>query len=152
MPERNALAAMWDRIPPYVMLTIAVTGVVVSSAGAYFSLGYELRTLNNWRIEHLEHHRERAADLAASEAAMTTSLTEVRGQIDDVRRTSDELKFRLGAAEENARRTGEAITALQASVNAQASDIRVMREILERLDERRAQGEGTRFARGEAPR
>lgn len=124
---------LWDRIPAWAMLSIAVGGSIMGLAVAGWDLGRDVEDVHEWQESHLVYHNERSTVLDTQLAAINARLA----GFDEVRRRTDELTFRLGAAEENARRTGEAITALQQSVNAQASDIRVMREILERLDERR---------------
>lgn len=145
MPEagKGILNGIADRVPPYVMLLIAVTTTVVSATGAYVTLGRDIRDLDNWKVEHLEHHRERAADLAAQFSAVNQRLS----GFDEDRRRIDQLTFRIGSAEENTRNAAEANAQLQSTVNALAGDMRVMREILERLDQRRAELAPTARAR-----
>jgi len=90
---------------------------------------------DNWVAGHEALHKERLADVRNREGAVDQRLANLDLQV----RKLDELSFRVGATEQSAKSTAEAIRNLEATVNDQSANIRVMREILERLDTRRAE-------------
>ena len=88
---------------------------------------------DNWVVNHENLHKERLAEVRNREGAVDARLANLDTQI----RKFDELSFRVGAAEQSAKATAEAIKNLEAVVSDQSANIRVMREILERQEERR---------------
>jgi len=86
-----------------------------------------------WVADHENLHKERLAEVRNRDGAVDARLANLDSQI----RKFDELSFRVGAAEQSAKATAEAIKNLEAVVSDQSANIRVMREILERQEERR---------------
>ncbi|CAN7681671.1 hypothetical protein [Neorhizobium tomejilense] len=86
------------------------------------------------RSSHEDYHKERLAETRAREASFNERLhaEEVRGN--DVDRKIDNLTCRVTVAEQSAVNITSSIKDLQTGFNKQASDIQVVKEILQRME------------------
>lgn len=123
---------------------LGLLGVFAAGISAWNGLGNDIARIDReiatrsqardaWVAGHETLHKERLAEVRNREGAVDARLSAMDGQI----RKLDELSFRVGATEQSAKTTAEAIKNLEATVNDQSANIRVMREILERQEERR---------------
>ncbi|WP_062203462.1 hypothetical protein [Aureimonas sp. AU12] len=118
-----------------VQTVIAVGAVGFTALSTFFTLGNQVERLNEWRVGHDAYHKDRAAELATLEGRTEERFRTVENGL----RKIDELGFRVARGEESNNSTKEAIRALETTVNSQGSDIRVIREILERMDGKRSE-------------
>jgi len=94
----------------------------------------DIQELKNWQKAHDEYHKERLADTRATTASFNERLRaeEVRGN--EVDRKIDNLTYRVTVAEQSAVTITTSIRDLQSGFNQQASDIKVVKEIVQRLE------------------
>lgn len=88
-----------------------------------------------WR-DHEQYHKERLADVSAKTAADAERFR----TIENDSRKIDNLTYRMTVQEQGAATLAKSVEELKVTVNSQASDIRVMREILQRMDPRAQEG------------
>ena len=77
------------------------------------------------------------SDLVAADRANARAIESLRGDVaalSSTQRTLDNHELRLTAVETQARETVGAMRAIEQSLNSLSSDIRVMREIIERME------------------
>lgn len=93
--------------------------VLVGSAAGFVAWGYTLSELQSGRIAN---------------AANIERLTGDVRRIDETIRRLDNHELRLGAVERQATDASVALRAVETAINSLASDMRLTREILERLE------------------
>lgn len=86
-------------------------------------------TEQRWR-DHDQLHKDRAADNAAKAAKDEERFRNIENEV----RKIDQLTYRLTVQEQGAANLTKSVEELKVTVNGQASDLRVIREILQRLD------------------
>lgn len=90
----------------------------------------DIEELQRWRAGHDQYHKERLAEVKSIEGRTEERFRTIEGEV----RKIDNLAFRVAAAEQSVASTATAIRDLQALVSAQSGDIKVIREILQRLE------------------
>lgn len=83
-----------------------------------------------WR-DHMAYHKDRAQEAAQRSGQVETRLDNLEAET----RKIDNLEYRMTVAEQSQVTLVQAVKELQTLVNGQAADIKVMREILQRLDQ-----------------
>jgi hypothetical protein len=82
----------------------------------------------DWIIRHEALHRERQSQIQTADARLDVRITQLEGEA----RKIENLGYRITVAEQSNINTGKSIEQLTKTVNEQSTDIRVMREIIER--------------------
>lgn len=90
----------------------------------------DLEELQRWRNGHDQYRKERLAEVKANEGRTEERFRSLEGEV----RKIDNLAYRIAAAEQTTASTAAAIKDLQALVSAQSGDIKVIREILQRIE------------------
>lgn len=90
---------------------------------------------NLW-TQHAELHKERQAEIKASEASTAERLRVSETRANEVDRKIDNLTYRVTVAEQSTANITSSIRELQGLVNKQAGDLQVVREILQRMEAR----------------
>ncbi len=115
----------------FLLLGGIVAGLATTGGTwGYFisSLASADRETKEWQARHEDQHRERARQISESQAKADQRLTQL--ELDS--RKIGNLEYRITVAEQAGLTTAKAIEQLGRTVNEQSSDIRVMREIIER--------------------
>ncbi|KTR08558.1 hypothetical protein NS365_01075 [Aureimonas ureilytica] len=131
-PRRSGVVS-WFTQNWNVQTVIAVGAVAFAAASTFFTTGYKIERLEEFKVAHEAYHDKRANELAELAGRNDQRFAGIDAQL----RRVDELTFRVARADESISSTKEAIGKLEGTVNSLISDIRVMREILERMDSRR---------------
>ena len=90
----------------------------------------DIEELQRWKAGHDQYHKERLAEVKAIEGRTEERFRSIESEV----RKIDGLAFRVAATEQSAASTSAAIKDLQTLVSAQSGDIKVIREILQRLE------------------
>ncbi|MTH65081.1 hypothetical protein [Paracoccus shanxieyensis] len=83
-----------------------------------------------WREAHAQFHRERAQEIAASGARTDERLKQVEAQS----RVIDNLTYRMTVQEQGSTNLAAAVAELRQTINDQSGDIKLIREIVTRMD------------------
>jgi hypothetical protein len=114
---------------------VLLGGIVVGLASTAFTWGTFANRLENadakttdWITRHENLHRERQSQIQTADARLDVRITQLEGEA----RKIENLGYRITVAEQSNINTGKSIEQLTKTVNEQSTDIRVMREIIER--------------------
>lgn len=107
------------------LTTFAATGIWV-----WANTTRDIEDLQRWRLGHEAYHKERLAEVKAMEGRTEERFRTIEAEV----RKIDGLAYRIGAAEQSMATTAAAIRDLQDLVSAQSGDIKVIREILQRIE------------------
>ncbi|MDQ0135062.1 hypothetical protein J2T08_002983 [Neorhizobium galegae] len=117
-----------------ILNLLTLVGMLAGGVYIWANTTRDIEDLMKWRLSHEDYHKERLAETRAREASVNERLRaeEVRGN--DVDRKIDNLTYRVTVAEQSAVSITSSIKDLQAGFNKQASDIQVVKEILQRME------------------
>ena len=119
-----------------VLQLISILGVLAGGIYVWTNTTRDIEELQRWRAGHEQYHKERLAEVKAMEGRTEERFRNLEGEV----RKIDGLSFRIAATEQSAASTAAAIKDLQTLVSAQSGDIKVIREILQRIDAGRRDG------------
>ena len=85
-----------------------------------------------WIVTHEQMHKDRLATVTGVEARTDQRISAIEGEM----RKYENLAYRITVQEQGSQTLARSVEELKAAVNSQSGDIRVMREILQRLDPR----------------
>jgi hypothetical protein len=117
-----------------ILNLLTLVGMLAGGVYIWANTTRDIEDLMKWRLSHEDYHKERLAETRAREASVNERLRaeEVRGN--DVDRKIDNLTYRVTVAEQSAVSITSSIKDLQTGFNKQASDIQVVKEILQRME------------------
>ncbi|WLR98737.1 hypothetical protein [Shinella sumterensis] len=107
------------------LATLLATGIYV-----WANTTRDVEELQRWRMGHEQYHKERLAEVKSVEGRTEERFRSIESEV----RKIDNLTYRIAAAEQTTATTSAAIKDLQSLVSAQSGDIKVIREILQRLE------------------
>lgn len=90
---------------------------------------------DNWIVTHEEMHKDRMAALSGVEARTDQRIVAVEAEM----RKYENLAYRITVQEQGAQTLARSVEELKSLVNNQGTDLKVIREILTRLDPKTAQ-------------
>lgn len=116
---------------------IALIGLLITFGTMVWAGGQFHQTVTNldgrftnWVMTHEQLHKDRLAQVSASDARMDARI----GALEAASRQIDNLTYRITVQEQGSVTLSQNVNELKQSVNSQSADIRVIREILTRLD------------------
>lgn len=114
---------------------VLIGGIVVGLASTAFTWGTFANRLENadaktqeWITRHENLHRERQSQVQNADTRMDQRILTLESES----RKIENLSYRMTIAEQSNINTSKSIERLTDTVNQQSTDIRVMREIIER--------------------
>jgi len=114
---------------------VLIGGILVGLASTAFTWGTFANRLENadtktgdWITRHENLHRERQSQIQTADARLDQRIAQLEGEA----RKIENLAYRVTVAEQSNINTSKSIERLTDTVNQQSTDIRVMREIIER--------------------
>lgn len=107
------------------LATLLATGIYV-----WANTTRDVEELQRWRMGHEQYHKERLAEVKSVEGRTEERFRSIESEV----RKIDNLTYRIAEAEQTTVTTLAAIKDLQSLVSAQSGDIKVIREILQRLE------------------
>jgi hypothetical protein len=115
---------------------VLIVGLVATIGGAFYTAGQQSKRvdeIDKWRSDHEVLHREVGADIAGKFADV---YARIRANDAETRRIEN-LSYRTTVLEQGAESTQQALGEVKEQLNTLSADIRVMREILTRMEKRR---------------
>lgn len=113
-----------------VGFVIMIGGLVWNAAIFKASVDDMARKYDGWIAQHETYHKDRLAFVSASEARVDTRLSSLETAI----RKQDNLEYRMTVQEQGSANLAKSVEELKASISSLGTDIRVIREIITRLD------------------
>lgn len=115
-------------------LTLLVSGIGWTASAATFKASVDEmgRKYDSWIVNHEQLHKDRLATVSAIEARTDQRITTLEQNV----RKVDQIEYRLTVQEQGSQNLTRSVEELKNAVNSQSADLRVIREILTRLDPR----------------
>lgn len=123
-----------------VLQIISLLSFLVVGVSVWANTTRDIEEIQRWRTGHDQYHKERLVDVKAIEARGEERLRSLEA---DTRKTTSQienLSYRVTVTEQSTTSTAGAIRELQNLVSQQAGDIKVAREILQRIEAAQRQG------------
>jgi uncharacterized coiled-coil protein SlyX len=105
-------------------------GLVAVIGGWIWTASDVNASIRSWITNHEEIHKAAAAAIAGNEQRTDQRLITLEGQT----RKMEQLEYRVTVQEQGSASLARSVEELKNTVNGQSADIRVMLEILKRLD------------------
>ena len=115
-------------------LLVSTVGWAASAATFKASVDEMGRKYDGWIVNHEQLHKDRLATVSAIEARTDQRITTLEQNM----RKVDQIEYRLTVQEQGSQNLTRSVEELKNAVNSQSADLRVIREILTRLDPRAA--------------
>lgn len=111
--------------------TVAALVMFIATAGGWFwSDGQYRQEIRGWIVAHENLHKDRQSIISSDTARADQRL----GFLESEARKYENVVYRVTVLEQGSVSLGRSVDELKTAVNAQAADMRVMLEILRRLD------------------
>lgn len=132
MPKRSPNAFSWNLNTIVSLLTLA--SVVIGGVTIWVNLNRDIDDLKKWRTSHEELHKERLAETRA----VTARFDERLKVLEDTKIKRDSqvegITIKMTSLEQNQQNTNAVIREFSTKLNDVVGDVRVAREILQRLE------------------
>lgn len=117
-----------------VTIVVSVVGWSASAATFKANVDEMERKYDGWIASHDQLHKERNVEVSSAQARTDQRITTLEADL----RKVDNIEYRLTVQEQGTANLGRAVEELKGLVNNQGTDLKVIREILTRLDPRAA--------------
>lgn len=111
-----------------ITTVVALVLFVATAGGWFYANGQTNQKFESWVANHEQLHKDRQAVVTADTARHDTRL----GAIETALRKVDNLEYRMTVQEQGSANLARSVEELKATVNSLGTDIRVIREIVER--------------------
>ncbi len=150
MTSLKPVEAAWQRFGSMINTVLIVAALIglIWKGGAYTQQVEADITKNAAGIERVEReqgarwtahdalHKDRLADVKANEARTDERFKAIEGEVRKIER----LDYRLTVTEQTSNTTANAIKELQSTLSETSGDLKVVREILQRLEASQRRG------------
>lgn len=113
-----------------IISLVTLVGMCVGLVTIWVDKTRDIEDLQMWRVNHEQLHKERLAEVAGLAGRSEERFRAIERDIQKI----DRLEYRLTNTEQTTSNTAASIRELQTLVSQQAGDIKVVREILQRLE------------------
>lgn len=111
-------------------LLVSIAGWSANAASFRSSVEEMGRKYDGWITQHEQLHRDRLAAVSATEARFDARI----GTLETAVRKQDNIEYRVTVVEQGSANLARSVEELKAALNSVVTDIRVVREIVTRLD------------------
>jgi septal ring factor EnvC (AmiA/AmiB activator) len=144
----NKIADIWKNFGSFINTCLLIIGIVTMTMGLgrYFESienrvdfaeksleAHKVHSAREWS-EHMSYHQARLVESKEYDAKMDLRIQNTEREVRTVTESVRELSYRVAANEQTSNNLMEAVKAIQASQSEQAGDIKVVKEILQRLE------------------
>lgn len=117
-----------------VIQLITLVGMCVGGVTIWVDKSRDIEDLQTWRTGHEQLHKERLVEVKAGEARSEERFRSLEADTRKAVSQIENLAYRVTVTEQSTTSTATAIRDLQNLVSQQAGDIKVVREILQRIE------------------
>ncbi|MDX3929083.1 MAG: hypothetical protein QHC90_25195 [Shinella sp.] len=117
-----------------IIQLVTLVGVCVGGVVIWVDKSRDIEDLQAWRAGHETYHKDRLAEVKANESGVNQRLSGIEADVRKVTNMSEQLAYRVTVAEQSTTTTASAIKELQATLSQQSGDLKVVREILQRIE------------------
>lgn len=113
-----------------IIQLVTLIGMCAGGVAIWVNKGRDIEELQNWKAGHELLHKERLVEVKAIEARNEERFRSLESEV----RKIDNLSYRLTVTEQSSTSTAAAIKDLQTLVSQQSGDLKVIKEILQRVE------------------
>lgn len=113
-----------------IIQLVTLIGMCAGGVAIWVNKGRDIEELQNWKAGHELLHKERLVEVKAIEARNEERFRSLESEV----RKIDNLSYRLTITEQSSTSTAAAIKDLQSLVSQQSGDLKVIKEILQRVE------------------
>jgi len=113
-----------------IIQLVTLIGMCAGGVAIWVNKGRDIEELQNWKAGHELLHKERLVEVKAIEARNEERFRSLESEV----RKIDNLSYRLTVTEQTSSSTAGAIKDLQGLLSQQAGDLKVIKEILQRVE------------------
>lgn len=113
-----------------IIQLVTLIGMCAGGVAIWVNKGRDIEELQNWKAGHELLHKERLVEVKAIEARNEERFRLLESEV----RKIDNLSYRLTVTEQSSTSTAAAIKDLQSLVSQQSGDLKVIKEILQRVE------------------
>ena len=113
---------------------VTLAGVVSGWIYIWANTERDILELKGWRDEHKQLHEKRAVEVRATEVRYDERMKNVESEIRKLAGVADNLSYRITANEQASSNTSQTVKEIQNSLGQLGGDMRVVREILQRIE------------------
>lgn len=111
-----------------VTTVVALVLFTATAGGWFYANGQTNQKYDSWIANHDQYHKDRLAVVSQSEGRTEQRLSALEGAA----RKLENIEYRMTVQEQGSANLAKSVEELKATVNNLGTDIRVIREILER--------------------
>ncbi len=113
-----------------IIQLVTLIGMCAGGVAIWVNKGRDIEELQNWKAGHELLHKERLVEVKAIETRNEERFRSLESEV----RKIDNLSYRLTVTEQSSTSTAAAIKDLQSLVSQQSGDLKVIKEILQRVE------------------
>lgn len=113
-----------------IIQLVTLIGMCAGGVAIWVNKGRDIEELQNWKAGHELLHKERLVEVKGIEARNEERFRSLESEV----RKIDNLSYRLTVTEQSSTSTAAAIKDLQTLVSQQSGDLKVIKEILQRVE------------------
>lgn len=117
-----------------IMHLITLTAVVLGGVTVWVNSRRDIDDLKSWRASHEILHKDRLAEVKGIEAAYGERFKATETETRKLSSQMENTIYRVTVLEQSTASVTQAIKDLQSLVSQQSGDLRVMKEILQRIE------------------
>lgn len=136
LPKRGAIE--WNLNT--ILQLVTLFSILVGGVSVWVNTSRDILEINQWKKAHDELHRERSAEARALEARFDERLKGNESEIGRIKSDLGTIVYRVSTNESATNSVIKTMSDVQAAQAQQAGDLRLIREILQRLE--RSMGAG----------
>lgn len=110
---------------------VTLFGMIIGGVAIWVDKSRDIEELETWTQAHEQLHRERLAEVKEREGKTAERFRGIEEEIKKI----DQLEYRLTVTEQSATTTSQALNRVTEGLSDLKGDIRVVREILQRMEQ-----------------
>lgn len=122
----------WNLNTVIQLITLSV--MLIGGVTVWVNTQRDVDDLISWRIGHENYHKERLAELKAGDARSEERIRGIEADVRKLTSQSENMTYRLTVVEQSSANVTQSIKELQAQMSQSSGDIKVIKEILQRIE------------------
>ncbi len=130
----------WEWNLNTVVQLVGLAMLSITAAGVWFGLRGDVKGLLDWKVEHEAEVKERRGEIEGDLSRLGAQIGSLDERLDGTEALSARLSDRVSATEARSAEFAQTLRELQASINQQSGDLKV---ILSWIEEQRRQSQAS---------
>ena len=122
----------WNLNTIIQLVTLAV--MLIGGVTVWVNTQRDVNDLISWRNGHESYHKERLRELKVGDARTEERFRGIEADVRKLTSQSENMTYRLTVVEQSSANVAQSIKELQAQMSQSSGDIKVIKEILQRIE------------------